>query len=201
MTEKDKFLTQYKRLEEVLRDSDKPMSVLDYENSIMTAASDDYDRLKVCRIMRNYMQHHADSFLDATSYMTDFVSHTADVIASKKQQAKDIMVRQKSLTMSSSVKDAVSAVSRSKFGIAAVTAKDNTLIGILDSDILLSAIAKKQSLAGKLSALFTEDDLKKLTKRQYIGVTEPDKPAEDVYVKDFEHVIVIKDCIYKGIIK
>ncbi|MGN0242369.1 MAG: hypothetical protein ACI4CS_11825 [Candidatus Weimeria sp.] len=57
MIETDKFLAEYKRLENVLRDTGTAESVLDFENANQINLSEDTDKIKTCRIIRNYCQH------------------------------------------------------------------------------------------------------------------------------------------------
>ena len=71
MREIDTFLEEYKKLETAIR-NETGSTVLDYEN---TMQQDLAEKIKVCRIMRNYAQHNADyvRFLAATADMCDFL--------------------------------------------------------------------------------------------------------------------------------
>ena len=203
MTDTAKYLNEFSRLENVLRETETAKSVLDYENSLQGYVDDIYDKLKLCRICRNYLSHHPDGakFIVPTMEMTKFIKGLADEIESKKQHIKDIMVRQKALTLDTPIKDAVSMISKSKFGWAAITDKDGKLMGILDESSILSLVAKKQSLTGKLSTVLDETGLRKILKGSYIGITTPDDRAEDIYSHNFDKIIVCQDKIYKGIVK
>lgn len=92
MTETEKFLEQYKRFESALRDTNTADTVLDYENSLQTdpVNSDTYDKLKTCRIIRNYIQHHPDGakMFPASSQMTEFIKKTGR--ADRKQNPESI---------------------------------------------------------------------------------------------------------------
>ena len=125
-TETDKFLENYKRLENVLQETGQG-SVLDFENAHQTEVDADQtaDKVKIARLMRNYITHHADgkTFLTVTPAMNRFLTRLADREEAEIQHVKDIMVRQKPLTPDMALKDAVSALSKSKSHWAAVVDK------------------------------------------------------------------------------
>lgn len=202
MTETEKFLSEYKRLETVLRDAGTADSVLDYENEHQTDLSEDTDKLKTCRIIRNYCQHHTDGakVFPASPEMTKFITRLADRIESRIQHVSDIMVRQKAVTPDMSVKDIFIALSKAKSGIVAVVDKEGYLIGFISDKMMIDLIAKKQSLTGKLSSLIDDVWLKKSIKSTNAGITSPDARAEDIMVSNFDIVVVTKDGKYKGIV-
>lgn len=86
----DDFLQQFKILEELLNRVYDGMRVLDFEN---TLSGDDAEKLKLCRIVRNYIQHHSDgmSFTEPTARMVDFLKTLCVSLRAKEQTVKDIM--------------------------------------------------------------------------------------------------------------
>lgn len=64
----EKFLEAYKELEQILREDN--VSVLDYENSLSEA---DKEKLKVCRIIRNYASHNDKKFVTCTKEQIKFL--------------------------------------------------------------------------------------------------------------------------------
>lgn len=80
MTETERFLLAYKRLESVLLRSPIQSfeSVLSFENSLKDKELQ--DKLKTCRIIRNYIAHHEDGakVFPATSAMTRFLKGLSD---------------------------------------------------------------------------------------------------------------------------
>ena len=88
MTENEKFLNAFKRLENAIANSTelnknycpKCTSVLDYENSLMESDKEKGEKLKVCRIIRNYHSHHEDGakLFPASKSMTDFLDKEAE---------------------------------------------------------------------------------------------------------------------------
>lgn len=203
MNETEKFLNEFRRLEKVLKETKTADSVPDYENSLQTSVDDIYDKLKMCRITRNFLSHHANGskFIMPTTEMTKFIKELSDKLESQIQHIKDVMTRQKTVTMDTSIKDVLTALSRSKFGWLAITDKEGRLIGIIDKPSMTDLLAKKQSLTGKLSSILNESDIKKILKSCYTGITSPDDRAEDIYKNDFDRIVVCRNGIYKGIVK
>lgn len=203
-SESQKFLNEFKRFETALRQNGTAESVLDYENTLQNSNDDIYDRLRISRQVRNYLAHHPDNFTAPTALMTRFISDLADKEEAKSRKVKDVMTRQKSVTLSMPFKDVISAVSKSKYGWSAVVSEkkgsEGHLIGILDNADVLSLVAKKQSVTGKLSSVIDEEGLRRLIKGKDIGIADPDDRAEDIY-KGFEKIVVCKKGIYKGIVK
>lgn len=201
-TETEKFLTEYKRLENVLRDSGFG-SVLDYESTLVTKVSLTSEQLKVCRIERNFLAHNdtGGKFICISPAQTAFIKRLADKLEAKQKHAKDIMTRQKAVTMSSTMKEVLAAVTRSKSGYAAITDKDGIYLGSLDSAALVSLIAKKGSIAAKLSSYIDEKQLTALDKKNDVRAVLPDMRADEALSRKKSIVIVAdKNGKYKGII-
>ena len=87
MTESEKFLNAFKRLENAVVNSStlnenysRCASVLDYENILMESDKEKGEKLKVCRIIRNYHSHHEDGskLFPASKAMTDFLDKEAE---------------------------------------------------------------------------------------------------------------------------
>ena len=108
------FLDSYRRLEDAISHGTKlsATSVLSYENKLANDGdTESSEKLKVCRIMRNYMTHHVDgaTFLSATPKMTAFIGKQADKVAALETQAGNVAKRVTVLTPSTSMRDAASA--------------------------------------------------------------------------------------------
>lgn len=203
-SENERFLEQYKRLESVIRDTGTAGSVLEYEQSLDQTADTDLDKLKITRQIRNYLQHHPDSgnFITVTPQMTKFTTALADKIDTKLKKVKDIMIRQKAITLDATIKDAITALSKSKTGFLAVTDKDGYLIGVLSDPVMVDCIARKGSVAGKIGSMVDEAGLKRYLRAMNIGAAVPDGRAENIYTDGYDVIIVMdKDRKYKGIIK
>lgn len=202
-TETDRFLENYKRFENVIRETGQG-SVLDYENAHQTDNDPVYDKLKVARIIRNFLAHHADGtcFITATPAMTKLMENLADREESQLKHVKDMMTRQKAVTVDMPLKDVLSAVSKSKFHWAAVVDKNGIFTGFVTADMLLKMISDKGSLTGKLSAVYSDSSAKRKMKDIRLGMIGPDDRAEELYKDSFDMIVVCDDKNkYKGIVK
>lgn len=111
MTDTEAFLNSYKRLESVLSRSN--LTPLAYEN-ILPEHSEDQDKLKTCRIIRNYLSHHPDSakMFPATKDMTEFVEELAEKEEQKYTTLKDLSVKTMIATPQTTLKDLVDEFAR-----------------------------------------------------------------------------------------
>ena len=66
----EKFLDAFRALDTELKDQGS--TVLEYENSLKDG-SIEKEKLKVCRIMRNYMAHNDTTFLTASNEQIKFL--------------------------------------------------------------------------------------------------------------------------------
>jgi hypothetical protein len=89
----DNFLDMYKELETELRCIG--VSVLDYENGLPDSA--EKEKLKVCRIIRNYLSHQDKRFVVATQEMVNFIGLLAISIRRKSHIVSDEMSKQKTV--------------------------------------------------------------------------------------------------------
>lgn len=202
-TETDRFLENYKRFENVLHETGQG-SVLDFENAHQTDNDPIYDKLKVARIIRNFLAHHPDgtSFITATPAMTKLMENLADREEAQLKHVKDVMTRQRALTVDMYLKDVLSAVSKSKFHWAAVVDKNGIFTGFVTSDMLLKMIADKGSLTGKLSAVYSDAAVKRKMKEVRLAVIDPDERADELYKDSFDIIVVCdEENKYKGIVK
>lgn len=92
MTDTEKFLNAYKRLESTL--ARLRLTPLEYENAL-PEHSEEQDKLKTCRIIRNYLAHHPDSskMFPATREMTEFVTRLAEEEEKKYTTLKDLVTK------------------------------------------------------------------------------------------------------------
>lgn len=201
MSDTEKFLSEYKRFESALRETGDADSVLDFENDIMSMSMDDYDKIKTCRIIRNYIQHHPDGkkMFPASTEMIKYIGGLADKEEAKLKHVKDIMKRSKPISFDTTIKDAITALEKAKTGILAVTDKDGNYVGYLSNAAVIWMISQNLSLAGKVGKYIDEAWLKKYMKGQEALIVSPDDKAEIIY-EDNSHKIfaACKDGKYKG---
>lgn len=132
----DKFLDCYRNLENELRYEGK--TVLDYENSLQD--EDIKDKLKLCRITRNYLAHHDTKFVTATIDMCKFLDQLAIKVRQSGGIVRDEMKKTKAVTEVEQLKNILPMIAK---GRVPVINKQNQCIFILDSDYYISLLAKK----------------------------------------------------------
>ena len=141
-----KFLDAFRALDSELKDQGK--SVLDYENS-MKDGSSDKEKLKVCRIMRNYMSHNDTTFLTASNEQIKFLEELENEVLKKAHLVKDEMKRVREIKYTEPITNVISALD--KFPVVPVVNKN--IVYLVDKDILvhqLAANAKKIAIPAKL---------------------------------------------------
>ena len=151
MREIDTFLEEYKKLETAIR-NETGSTVLDYEN---TMQQDLAEKIKVCRIMRNYAQHNADyvRFLAATADMCDFLRNMTKDVEKDRLRAGDKCKKLQALTLKMSLKDIV---------------QDNLPYGIYTREMLVAGLATAGRLTSSLSSVYDEKASKKALKQVFI---------------------------------
>ena len=89
MSPTDEFLEAFKSLETAIR-SEYGYSPLEYESNVSTGL--EADRLKICRITRNFIAHNEKGFAVPTKDMISFVKELDKKISLSKGSAKDAMI-------------------------------------------------------------------------------------------------------------
>jgi len=90
----DRFLEVFKELEIELRSLGQ--SVLDYENLLLDDSSDK-EKLKICRISRNYLSHQDMKFITCSKEMIDFIENLALTMHRKSHIVANELIRQKTV--------------------------------------------------------------------------------------------------------
>lgn len=144
MTINDKFLDAYKQLESELKYSDK--TVLDYEGTLQGAVA---EKLKSCRIMRNYMAHNDLDFLTATNNQIKFLNEHINLIKKSAQLVKNATKKIPLTKETEQLKNV--ATTLKKYGIVPVQTKNG--IYLVDSMTFVYNFAngnKKLAIPAKL---------------------------------------------------
>ena len=129
----EKFLDAFRALDSELKLEN--VTVLDFEN---TLDSINQEKLKVCRIMRNYMSHNDTSFITATNEQIKFLNNLTLNIRKKSHTVKDEMKRLKPIKYTEPIKSIITQIV--KFPIVPIETKLG--IYLVDQDILLKQLAK-----------------------------------------------------------
>ena len=128
----DKFLDAFRALDTELKSDGT--TVLDYENSLETA---EQEKMKVCRIMRNYMSHNDTTFVVATNDQIKFLNEQIDNIKRKAHTVKDEMKRIKTLKATEPIKNILTQIV--KYPIVPIETKIGLFL--VDKDIILKQLA------------------------------------------------------------
>lgn len=175
----EKFLDAFRALDTELKE--QGTTVIDYENSLN--GTKEYEKLKVCRIMRNYMSHNDTTFLSTTNEQIKFLDGLTNEILQKSHIVGQDTKKLKPVKSTEPIKNIIAALD--KYPIVVI---DSPLgLYLVDKDILVHNLA----LGNKKIAI-----PKKLPKYNYINkVTKVDK------LNDGTYIVIDSDDKYFGIYK
>lgn len=187
----DTFLTTYKALEKEL--TDMGLSIKDYEDRLVNDGNTDAaDKLRLCRMIRNYLSHHADGdeLVTVNNNLSAFIKGLIIMINNTKLKAKDSYVpvsRSKRLIRKpESVRDIIDEFNKHpKENILYVISGDNKLLGQINSTDVLAVLYSISRLS----------DLKKtpadnLIKKANVVAVDKDTVLSDIKA---DYVIVMKN--------
>ena len=187
----DTFLTTYKALEKEL--TDMGLSIKDYEDRLVNNGNTDAaDKLRLCRMIRNYLSHHADGdeLVTVNNNLSAFIKGLIIKINNTKLKAKDSYVpvsRSKRLIRKpESVRDIIDEFNKHpKENILYVISGDNKLLGQINSTDVLAVLYSISRLS----------DLKKtpadnLIKKANVVTVDKDTVLSDIKA---DYCIVMKN--------
>ena len=194
------LLEKYKELEQILRNKEKQIgdgSVLSYEN---TLNQDDLEKLKVCRIIRNYCQHHADySKFMSIDGMTSFLDKQIKEIEKQESLVKDIMDKTKAPTLKDTFEDIIKYLIKTEANFCPVLndrpkKNEPVLVGVFTKENILDLVLKNK-LNTKISKLVDKKAEKELKNYKVVESKLQTKKLESN-----KSYIVIDDNVFKGVI-
>ena len=178
MAKKDykvEYLEKYKKLEELLKQSqENPDSIFELETSYNN--SKEGEKLKLCRLVRNYLQHNTDVFIEPTEEMIKFLDSEIFEIGSKFLRVKDQYTRAKAISEDLTFKEAILLLNTKNF--LPVVNKDNLVIGTFNDAVIRKSIknnklnnkikTNKDLLDGVLPFVSMNDSIKDIQSGSYI---------------------------------
>lgn len=190
-TQNDIFLTTYKALEKELTDTG--LSIKDYEDRLINNGNTDAaDKLRLCRMIRNYLSHHADGdeLITANNNLSTFIKEQITMINNTKLKAKDSYVpvsRSKRLIRKpESVRDVIDEFNKHpKENILYVISDDNKLLGQINSTDVLTVLYS----ISRLSDL-KKTPADKLIKKASVVTVDKDTVLSDIKA---DYCIVMKN--------
>ena len=188
------FLDKYKELEGILRNSDAHQTILQYEETLLP---DDMERLRICRQIRNYIQHHEDglSFLTATNSMIAFIENLIKSENAKKECVKDRLYRLSPLLISDTLSDIIQKFSKTKRDWLPITDENGVFVNIIDAKNLITILAEYKT-STKLKKVLSENKLKNSIETYTL---EKEIPLENYYNKNI--IVIGSNNKYLGIVK
>ena len=194
------FLSKYKELEQVLRNKEKQIgdgTVLAYEN---TLDQDNLEKLKTCRIIRNYCQHHHDynKFMSIDG-MTDFLDKQIKEIEKQESLVKDIMNKTKAPTLKDTFEDIIKYFNKTKSEWCPIIndkpkKNESCMAGVITLEQAVSLILTTK-LNTKVSKLITKQMEKEVKNYKII-----DSKAQAKKLDSNKGYIVIDDNSFKGVV-
>ena len=161
----NKFLEAYKNLETEIRNLNPNDTVYDYENRLSQTDPQKAEKLKVCRINRNFIQHNPDSakFVGLISdKWIDFLEAETNIIHSKNDLMKKHIYKATPVDAKTSIKDAITIVASSKVDVVPVVSKGE-FVGLITPKQVLVAYMKSSRTAEKLLDYISDKTMKNVT--------------------------------------
>lgn len=128
----DKFLDSFRLLDTEIKSNNS--TVIDFENALTGL---DQEKMKVCRIMRNYMAHNDTTFLTASNEQIKFLDNQTLELRKKAHTVKDEMKRVKEIKSTEAIKNVILALAK----IDIVPVVDKSRMYLVDKDILIKQLA------------------------------------------------------------
>ena len=192
-----KFLNAYKALETEIRALNPNDSIYDYENRLMESDSAKAEKLKVCRINRNFIQHNADGekFVGQISdKWISFLEQEANAIHSQNDLMKKHIYKAVAITPKTSIKEAIPIVVATKLDVVPVV-ENGKFLGVITPKQILGAYMKASGTTKKVMEYITKKSMDNVTVEY--SFAKPTDRYIDYVSKD--KVIVTSDGTSEGL--
>ena len=195
------FLQEYSRLETLLKKTENTaVTVLDYENGLTDIEAK--EKLKVCRIIRNYCRHHEDyaGFIEVSDGMLKFLQTLNFELEKPFLHVSDKTKKITAVSNKDSLKSVSTLFMKHKVDFLPLVnpseekGKDS-VDGIITRNMLVQMLAESGSLATKIGKALTPKVVE--MSPEYFEAS----PEEmlDQYAGD-EIIVVCKNGKYKGVV-
>ena len=144
------FLQEYKQLETYAQAAGYN-SVLDLEQTLQD--QEKQDKLKLCRIVRNYISHHADGevFAAVSDEMITFIRALSTSLIADKLKAGDRVTGLTPVKMDDTLSAATKKLLKSNMGWIPVVAPQMVYVGVLNTRMIMECIKQGVSVNTPLS--------------------------------------------------
>lgn len=152
MSNIDQFLQEYKQLETYTQASEFG-TVLNFEQSLTD--TEKQEKLKLCRITRNYIVHHADGteFAAVSDGMIAFIRDLSLSLIADKLKAEDRMSALTPVKMTDTLSGATKKLIKSGLSWIPVTAPQMIYVGVLSTKLILDFIKQGINVDTPLSEI------------------------------------------------
>ena len=157
MSKNTKYLDLYRRMESAIKSSGKYNSVKEYEDSLETN-SEKQNKLRMCRMMRNYMEHENITFVEASDAMIEFVEKLSIDF-----DEENIPVKKKMFNVKNSIQEtdlivvAADYMTKKKLDTIPIFNKDDFSIGVITYESIVKYLAAGDfTKAKKVSAVLSK---------------------------------------------
>lgn len=148
-----KFLAAYKNLESEIRALDPNDSIYNYENRLSESDPAKSEKLKVCRINRNFIQHNTDGekFVGIISdKWIEFLDNEANAIHSRNDLVKKHIYKATAINEKTTINEAMDIVVKSKIDVVPVVGKKSAFMGTITPMQILIAYKKAGNVRRKI---------------------------------------------------
>lgn len=199
-----KFLASYKNLETEIRTLNPNDSIYDYENRLSETDPAKAEKLKVCRINRNFIQHNTDGekFVGVISdKWIEFLDNEANAIHSRNDLVKKHIYKATAIDEKTTINDAMDIVVKSKIDVVPVVGKKSVFIGTITPMQILVAYKKAGNIRRKILDFIPSKSIEK-TKINYYYAKPTDRYVD--YAPKMPVIITSdgkEDGTYIGVLK
>ena len=153
MTKNIKYLEIYRRFESVLKADGKYFTVKDYEDSLEKDKIKQ-NKIRMCRLIRNYIEHENHTFLEATDEMIAFLEKEMILI-----DESEVPVKKKMVPVKSAIRDtdlivvAADYMTKKKYDTIPIFDKTDFSVGVLTYESIVKYIASGDFSKAKKTAV------------------------------------------------
>lgn len=172
MTKNIKYLEVYRRFESVLKADGKYFTVKDYEDALESDKSKQ-NKLRMCRMIRNYIEHENQTFLEATDEMIDFLEKETISI-----DESETPVKKKMVSVKNAIKDtdlivvAADYMTKKKYDTIPIFDKTDFSVGVLTYESIVKYIASGDFSKAKKTSV--------IVAKHKFGFVKEDMPMKEV---------------------
>ena len=136
-----KFMDVYRRFEGAVKATGKYNTVKEYEDSVTDTQKQ--GQIRICRVIRNYIEHENASFIEATDSMIAFLENELTLL-----DENELPVRKKMISIKSGIKESDLIVVAADF----MTKKKQSIIPIFNNDDFAVGVISYAGIAKMIAA-------------------------------------------------